>query len=110
MPLACFMACAFQTALGACSVSQPGCTHQRNSRFDCVFRSLTETQRLQAVIQHPSYKADPLAAIVHHLQATLPPPAKQRAAAGGLGGKQGCKRHGGKQRRQQGGGASMQTD
>lgn len=33
-----------------------------------------ESQRLQAVLQHPQFQADPLAAIASHLEATLPPP------------------------------------
>lgn len=32
-----------------------------------------EANRLQAVLQHPQYQADPLAAINNHLEATLPP-------------------------------------
>jgi hypothetical protein len=44
---------------------------------------LSETHRLQAVVDHPSFKADPLAAIAHHLQATLPPPPKPKGGAAG---------------------------
>mmetsp|Transcript_8509 Transcript_8509/g.24408 ORF Transcript_8509/g.24408 Transcript_8509/m.24408 type:complete len:188 (+) Transcript_8509:228-791(+) len=33
-----------------------------------------ENSRLQTVINHPHYKAQPLSAIMSHLQATLPPP------------------------------------
>lgn len=39
-----------------------------------------ETQRLQAVLQHPQFQANPLAAVASHLAATLPavppPPTK----------------------------------
>ncbi|KAI8465301.1 MAG: hypothetical protein J3K34DRAFT_396195 [Monoraphidium minutum] len=56
--------------------------------------ALSEAHRLQQVLEHPSYQADPLAAITHHLQATLPPPPPAKAAAG-AGGKQ--RRKGGKQ-------------
>ena len=31
-----------------------------------------ETQRLQAVLQHPQFQANPLAAVASHLAATLP--------------------------------------
>ncbi|KXZ46853.1 hypothetical protein GPECTOR_40g587 [Gonium pectorale] len=53
---------------------------------------LEESQRLQQVLKHPLYKADPIAAITNHLQHTLPPPpatkpARQGAAAAGAAGK-----------------------
>ena len=39
-----------------------------------------ETQRMQAVLQHPQFQANPLAAVASHLAATLPaappPPGK----------------------------------
>lgn len=37
----------------------------------------TETARLQQVLAHPDFKANPLAAIKNHLAATLPEPAPQ---------------------------------
>jgi hypothetical protein len=43
---------------------------------------------MQAVMEHPSFKADPLAAISHHLQATLPAPAAPPAARSKGGPKQ----------------------
>ncbi|GBF95091.1 hypothetical protein Rsub_07675 [Raphidocelis subcapitata] len=73
--------------------------------------ALTETQRLQAVMEHPSFKADPLAAISHHLQATLPPPPPTAAAPKPQGSKQA--RKAGKQRqrlRQERQQQHMQTD
>jgi hypothetical protein len=33
-----------------------------------------ESERLQQVLQHPTFQADPLAAIASHLEATMPPP------------------------------------
>ncbi|KAG7667476.1 hypothetical protein Ndes2526B_g03482 [Nannochloris sp. 'desiccata'] len=33
-----------------------------------------ESERLQQVLQHPTFQADPLAAIATHLEATMPPP------------------------------------
>jgi hypothetical protein len=33
-----------------------------------------ESERLQQVLQHPTYQSDPLAAIASHLEATMPPP------------------------------------
>lgn len=33
-----------------------------------------ETARLQQVLVHPQFKADPVAAVTAHLAATLPPP------------------------------------
>lgn len=41
--------------------------------------SVSETQRLQQVLQHPTYQADPILAITNHLTATLPAaPAPQK--------------------------------
>ena len=40
-----------------------------------------ETVRLQEVLNHPQYQADPFAAIQSHLEATLPPSPKRKAAA-----------------------------
>lgn len=43
---------------------------------------LRESQRLQQVLAHPSFQADPVAAITNHLTATLPPaPAPRRGGA-----------------------------
>ena len=33
-----------------------------------------ESERLQQVLKHPQFQADPIAAIASHLQATMPPP------------------------------------
>jgi hypothetical protein len=33
-----------------------------------------ESERLQQVLQHPTFQADPLAAIASHLAATMPAP------------------------------------
>ena len=33
-----------------------------------------ESERMQQVLSHPQFQADPLAAIASHLEATLPPP------------------------------------
>jgi hypothetical protein len=69
---------------------------------------VSEGQRLQQVLEHPAFKADPLAAIAHHLQATLPPAPAAAAAKGKPGKGQPGKRNAPKQ---QGGGRSgMQTD
>lgn len=38
-----------------------------------------ETQRLQQVLAHPEFQANPLAAIKNHLAATLPEPAPPKA-------------------------------
>lgn len=37
--------------------------------------TVSESQRLQQVLQHPMYKADPIQAITNHLAATMPAPA-----------------------------------
>ncbi len=34
--------------------------------------TISETQRLQQVLQHPLYKVDPILAITNHLNATMP--------------------------------------
>lgn len=54
--------------------SLPCCRHPRRAQ---------ESARLQAVLQHPTYQADPFGAILHHLEATMPPapPAHQPAAS-----------------------------
>ena len=42
-----------------------------------------ESGRLQAVLANPQFRADPVAAITKHLEATLPPvPAAQPGSAG----------------------------
>eukprot|EP00879_Flechtneria_rotunda_P017034 GHRR01017838.1.p1 GENE.GHRR01017838.1~~GHRR01017838.1.p1 ORF type:complete len:175 (+),score=66.63 GHRR01017838.1:385-909(+) len=38
--------------------------------------TVSETQRLQQVLQHPLYQADPIQAITNHLTNTMPPPPK----------------------------------
>jgi hypothetical protein len=46
---------------------------------------ISEMQRLQQVMQHPTYKADPILAITNHLTATMPAapqPPKQRQQQG----------------------------
>lgn len=40
----------------------------------CHLHRVSETQRLQMVLQHTQYKADPFAAVAKHLNATLPAP------------------------------------
>jgi hypothetical protein len=85
--------------------AQP-CTAHQCSTYVARCR-LSETHRLQQVKEHPSYKADPLGAIAHHLQATLPP-AKKPPAKGGAKqqrGKGASKAGSAKQRQN-----SMQTD
>lgn len=37
-----------------------------------------ESKRLEQVLQHPQFIADPLAAITRHLQSTLPEPASKK--------------------------------
>ena len=52
-----------------------------------------ESERLQAVLENPQFRADPIAAVTKHLQATLPPaPSVENHSSAG----------GGKWRRQQG--------
>lgn len=41
-----------------------------------------EAPRLQAVLAHPQFQANPLAAVASHLAATLPPPPPKPAARG----------------------------
>ncbi|GFR43215.1 hypothetical protein Agub_g4258, partial [Astrephomene gubernaculifera] len=48
---------------------------------------LEESQRMQQVLRHPLYKADPIAAITNHLQHTLPPPPPAPKSAPGKPGK-----------------------
>ncbi|WIA17454.1 hypothetical protein OEZ85_014299 [Tetradesmus obliquus] len=61
---------------------------------------ISEMQRLQQVMQHPMYKADPIQAITNHLNATMPAapqPPKQRQ------GQQGAK----KKKKSKGGGGGV---
>jgi len=54
-----------------------------------------ETARMAQVLAHPQYRADPLAAITHHLNATLPPPPPEpstHSAAAAKAAKQRAKR------------------
>lgn len=71
-----------------------------------------ESSRLQQVLQHPAYVADPIAAITNHLRHTLPPPpvagAGKGAARGAAAGKGGAGGKAGKKRGAKGSGSAME--
>lgn len=78
----------------------------------CAPCSAEESSRLQQVLQHPAYVADPIAAITNHLRHTLPPPpvagAGKGAARGAAAGKGGAGGKAGKKRGAKGSGSAME--
>ncbi|KAL3131159.1 hypothetical protein ABBQ38_000464 [Trebouxia sp. C0009 RCD-2024] len=58
---------------------QKGRTEQINGSKARRTVTQLETQRLQQVLAHPEFQANPLAAIKNHLAATLPEPAPPKA-------------------------------
>lgn len=66
-----------------------------------------ESARLKQVLAHPQFIADPFAAVMNHLNATLPPPPERPAAKAGTGAG-GDKRK--KKRKGKGGGGDMDME
>lgn len=51
--------------------------------------SVTESSRLQKVLQHPAYKTDPIQAVMNHLMNTMPAaPQQQQQQQRGTAGQQ----------------------
>ena len=61
---------------------QPYVLGERLTVVGASYPRAQESGRLQAVLANPQFRADPIAAITKHLQATLPPvPAPQPSSA-----------------------------
>lgn len=47
--------------------------------------AVTESSRLQKVLQHPAYKTDPIQAVMNHLMNTMPAAPQQQQQRGTAG-------------------------